>query len=70
MYALVLVLAAAASAASEKNESIEAILQPQLAGGTAVCRPDVRGTEERLIRAFLSGAYWPAGDQRFRCRIA
>jgi hypothetical protein len=68
MYAFVLLLAAAtAFAEHEPGESFDG---PQLAGGTAICRPDIRGSEERLMRAFMAGGYWPTSERRFRCRIA
>ena len=70
MYALVLALAAATAASPPKPVSVAADAEAYLAAGAAVCRPDVRGNEERMMRAFLNGAYWPATRTRLRCRIA
>ena len=68
MYALVLLLAAVTVWPGYGPGASSG--EWRLAGGTAVCRPDIRGNEERLMRAFRAGAYWPTGERRLRCRIA
>jgi hypothetical protein len=41
-----------------------------LSGGSSLCQPDVRASEERMLRAFVAGAYSEPPARKSRCRIA